>query len=61
MKKYDDVWNSLNNLLTMLRSFDVPKLVDQYYLEIYKNSAPGECLREQIKDLEKLMDEAEKE
>lgn len=60
MKKYDDLWNELNTLLTYLDrgSVKVTRLVNDFYFGNYGNSAPASLLQEQIDIIQKRLDEA---
>lgn len=61
MKKYDELWHSINNLLSYLRSFDVVGKTNDYYLKKYNNNAPGEVIKKQIDELQKQLDNAKEE
>lgn len=59
MKKYDPLWHLINSLLAQLKSFNIRKRVDDYYLYVFDNPAPGECVSETMDKLQRLLDEAE--
>jgi hypothetical protein len=59
MKKYDDLWKNINNLLSHLRSSKVREMVDIYYLDGYGNDAPGKLLQMEIDRLQEKLDNAE--
>ncbi len=59
MKKYDPLWNEINNLLSLLDGCEVVSLVRDYYAK-YNNSAPPGLLKSHMEKLQKLLDEAEK-
>jgi hypothetical protein len=58
MKKYDDLWQNINNLLSFLNQTDVVGLVRNHYAQ-FDNTAPPEILQMEIDELQKRLDEAE--
>jgi hypothetical protein len=46
----------VNKLLGMLRSFDVIRLITEYFYGKYENNAPQELLKEQIEKVQKLLE-----
>lgn len=64
MKKYDELWNNINNLLALLESGSHPpgsavNLTKEYYFGKFGNSAPHQLLQMEIDKLQKKLDEAE--
>ena len=57
MVQYDNLWDDINSLLSLLRSTDTVKLVDEYYQQ-YGNDAPAKLLELHIEDLQKRLDSA---
>lgn len=57
MKKYDELWHNINNLLSFLRNFDIVKKVDDYYLQ-YGNNAPASLIEIEINKLQEKLDNA---
>ena len=58
MKKYDELYSNINNLLSSLRASDVVKHVNRFYV-MYGNSAPGESIETQMRELQAKLDNAE--
>lgn len=58
MKKYDNLWNQCNNLLSSLRASRVINLVQKYYAP-YHNDAPAYLMDKYINELQKSLDEAQ--
>ena len=59
MKKYDGLWSNINNLLSYLESSEVVKRVNNYYVGLYGNEAPGKLIQMEIDKLRKKLDNAE--
>jgi hypothetical protein len=51
----DEERNAVNSLVTYLHSFEVVKLVEAHFAK-YNNDAPPQLLREQINEVEKLLE-----
>ncbi len=49
MKKSDDAWRSIHNLVSMLNQKDV-EIIDNYYRG-FGNTAPGELYRAYLKEI----------
>ena len=60
MKKYDRLWNDLNNLLSLLRGGHEIRAIEEYFAK-YDNDAPPQLLRAYIDKLEEHLNNAEKE
>ena len=59
MKKYDELWNNINNLLSTLRSSNVVDRVNDYYVNLYNNDAPGKLIQMEMDKLQEKLDKAE--
>ena len=59
MKKYDDLYHEINNLLSLLRRNKERERVDSYYLDKFGNDAPGYLLQNAMDKLQKRLDTAE--
>ncbi len=58
MRKYDELYDDINTLLSNLRSYKVIKLVNDFYLP-FGNEAPGEGLQRSIDKLYDHLDWAD--
>ena len=58
MKKYDALYNNINNLLSLLYSTAAVELVNASYSK-FNNSAPGELMQKEIDKLQEKLDKAE--
>jgi hypothetical protein len=59
MKKYDPLWQDINNLLAFLESYGtVENLVREYFAQ-FNNDAPPKLLRLYMDKLQKRLDEAD--
>ncbi len=61
LRKHNTVWEDINTLLRFLDGGPktVPDCVDDYFLRQFGNSAPGELLRDQIKRVQKHLENAD--
>jgi hypothetical protein len=57
MKRSDDLYRKLNNLLSMLRQSFAVERVNEYYMK-FDNPAPAELLQEYIAQLQEELDNA---
>lgn len=61
MKKHDELWHNINNLLSFLRGRtgnEVVDLVNEFYLP-YNNDAPGKLIEWEMAKLQDKLDKAE--
>lgn len=58
MKRSDNLYRKLNNLLAMLHQLRVVECVDKYYQQ-FNNPAPAELLKGYINELQQELDNAQ--
>lgn len=58
MKKYDELYSNINNLLSFLRDSNVVDKVNDFYLFKYGNDAPGKLIQMEMDKLQEKLDNA---
>lgn len=58
MKKYDELWVEINNLLAVMEDLGVLRLVKEHYAK-FNNNSPPEVLKRRMDALQRRLEEDE--